>query len=612
MPPAQPRSRATVYLAYLFAVTLAPGASKYTTHLNELPLRSTADFSEQGWGKTWAFSNGPEFTGASGALSRGPGPTGGAILSFSFSCEKTGECGHYVAAIWKLPAPVTAKNAVLIVQAELPPTISLKVRVQDRTGQTLQYSPIMSLEGKYSPSPNTSQIDIPLWHPAEVHWGGLNNGVINDRINQVWLCANNESAIESVGQVILSSAEIVEITEASVDVSADSAEPANQNGSPELRPLIGVSTHDLTDQAGLDAAAAAGFSFIRCDIFWDSLEQQGTYQFGPYDRAFAEIRRRKMGVLWVLGYGHRNHGGRIPKSEEDRLAFARYAAAVAAHFAGPGVRFEVWNEPDGETLGNESTDGDLLRRSLRAMLAVAPNAEVGTGGVWIGRHAFISSLLESAAVEGAKGLSVHPYRDKPESVGDDLNKIRILERKTGKPLPLWDTEWGYSSHPKASNIDGHGSEARNRQAVLCTREFLSAWAVGFKLIVWYDLRDDNYNPLDPEGNFGLLDKDSRAKPSFTDLRTLCKTAEGHRNVGLLKNLPIGAHAMRLEGTNDVTLVVWVDEPTISYSIRANALHLISISDVNGTQQSGHETNNDFATFPVTESQGPVYIRYQKP
>src|SRR5262249_44870544 len=102
-----------------------------SAHAKETML---ADFEDSGAPAPWAFSNGPEFPGATGSLTLGSGHTGsGAHLAYDF----TGG-GHYVAATLTLATPIDAGAIGFWVKA--PAGIHATLRVVDSTGQSLQYN----------------------------------------------------------------------------------------------------------------------------------------------------------------------------------------------------------------------------------------------------------------------------------------------------------------------------------------------------------------------------------------------------------------------------------------------------------------------------------------
>src|SRR5271170_2336809 len=116
------------HLAQLVAValllTLAGTAQATETTID--------DFSSPSSPSPWVFSNGPEFPGATGSLTSGPGASGkGAALAYDF----TGG-GTYVAMTLTLTTPITAGVIGYSAKAAGVHTV---LRVVDSTNQTFQY-----------------------------------------------------------------------------------------------------------------------------------------------------------------------------------------------------------------------------------------------------------------------------------------------------------------------------------------------------------------------------------------------------------------------------------------------------------------------------------------
>src|SRR5438270_1626346 len=130
-------------------------------------------------------------------------------------------------------------------------------------------------------------------------------------------------------------------------------------------PEFGVNIHLLRDERSLDSAHSAGFRFVRMDMLWADVERRGRFRFLAYDALLRACEARQMGVLWILDYGHPDHGGTVPRTPEDVAAFGRFAEAAAAHFQGHNVRYEIWNEPNVAAFWSPSPNPVECRTLLR-------------------------------------------------------------------------------------------------------------------------------------------------------------------------------------------------------------------------------------------------------
>ena len=461
--------------------------------------------------RNWTFSNGGEFPGASGTLSLGRGHDGnGAVLAYRFICFDAAHCGHYVAAIWKAPHPIHLyQQAALSLWVSLSADVRLTVRVTDETGQTLQFHPNAPTLEHQSPA-EWQPVVVPLASKASESWGGANNRSIQGGVATIALLADSPFLHPARGQMAFDDVKLIGAAESSfrIDSSIATVAVARDAGG-DLRSRLGIDIHFLNDERALDLAKAAGFSFVRTDLLWAKLENGGEYQFGPFDGLMHSLEERNLGVLWILDYGHPSHGGESPKSDEDVNAYSRYAAAVVSHFRGHNARFEVWNEPNSKQfLPDTSIYPKVLSTALQRIRRTDGDAIVSTGGTAGFDLTFLASVLQSRSAEKARAIAVHPYRDSvPETSGPDFLLLRDLIRRVGGlNLPLWETEWGYSSAGNGDSPlrdDGHSNIARKRQAVLTVRECLTLWTLGVPLAVLYDLRDDGSNPASRENRISV-------------------------------------------------------------------------------------------------------------
>ena len=593
-------------IAYCLLLWFEIGATAQIGSVVKESFNSSEEF------KHWVFSNGAEFPGSAGTLTGGPGRHGtGAMLSFQFSCIEPKICGHYVAAIRRfVPALDLPGDPALRFWANVPPEVRLAVRLTDETGQTFQYAPDSS-EFEQNSVGGWKEVTVSFRAEASAHWGGMNNGIFNGRLTQLAIVADAR-IVPSQSHLGFDDLSIGALPP--VKVGPSSSILAAPRGSSILGPLIGVNLHQAPGRA-LDMAREAGFSFVRVDLNWQRVERAGQFDFSSYDPLRPELAERGLGVLWVLGYGHPSHGGKYPKSEEDRQAFGLFAAAAARHFSGPDNRFEIWNEPD-NTLGDPSAFASIVQAGARAIRKSNREAEVSSGGISQWNATFYRDSLANCAPQTLSAIGFHGYRDRPETIRRDLASLQALIAETcHQNVPIWDTEWGYSSYSRqtltAGGGDGHSPESRLRQAVLGAREFLCAWASGFPLIVWYDLVDDSDNKVDKESNFGLLCRNLAPKPVFNSIKALTESVKGHQYVGLVPGLPSSIHAMQLEGNLDILLIIWNDNAKVKESLQFTAQQLQSVTDLFGKPVRLSEPQDDQVQLTIAEESGPIYVRFKK-
>jgi len=572
---------------------------------SQVPETSIDNFDAAKKLRHWSFSNGAEFPGASGSLSLGPGHAGrGAALAYRFKCLNPMHCGQYVAATWKAPSPIDVDpGASLSLWARFSPDLRLTVRVVDQTGQTLQFhANAFALEhlapGEWQP------VVIPVTGHAPEHWGGAGTGQLQGRMVEIAILADSRYIHPAQGRMEFDDVQLSKPVDAAFRLNRAAATITAPRGADELRSRLGVDIHFLKDNRTLDLARDAGFSFVRMDVSWAKLEKQHEFDFAPFDELMASLEARNMGVLWLLAYGHPEHGGKSPQSEQDVAAYSRYAAAVVSHFRGHNARFEIWNEPNGKQyLANPAIYPGLLRAALDAIRRQDPGAVVSTGGTSGFDFPFLVPLLQSGSAQKASAIAVHPYRDAgPETLPADLLLLRGLIQRTAQPdTPVWHTEWGYSSYGARYGL------ALKRQAVLAARECLTVWTLGIPAAVFYDLRDDGSDHLNREHNFGLLNQDNSGKPAMKAISLLTGIARNHKYSGLVRNVPDGVHALRLDGAEDIVFVMWNDDAGARPRMQLVRDELLSVSNM-----FGEPLTTEHDEVVLEETAGPVYVRVKRP
>ena len=382
---------------------------------------------------------------------------------------------------------------------------------------------------------------------------------------------------------------------------------------------IGVNVHRFRSNGALDLAHEAGFRFVRADLLWERVERAGAYRFGAYDAMVNALEARGMGVLLILDYGHPDHGGKVPRTAQDRAAFGRFAEAAATHFKGHDARYEIWNEPDIAQFWPAKPDareyGALLREATAAIHKADPGAKVVSGGMSRFDATFLRKAIDPGLGAELSAIGVHPYpRKDPEKIGTELERLRRWARQTfGERVEIWDTEWGYSSASAEGGGwgDGHSYEGRLRQARLAVRELLTVWSAGFPLAVWYDLQDDGADGRNPEQNYGLLDAGGAEKPVMQAVRTLMATVKGREYSGMAQHTPSGIYAMRFDRPSDVLFVVWSELNGKRRTIQYTRENLLSVTGLMGNSL---EKKTDGAAGPRIEidaESGPVYLVWKR-
>jgi MYXO-CTERM domain-containing protein len=547
----------------------------------------------------WVFSNGSEFPGATGSFTSGTGHTGkGGILEYDLT-----KGGHYVSASLTLGTPITA--AAIAYWAKVPAGIHATLRVTDSSGQTLQYTVSRPLEAFDA---NAWFREVVALDAPSSHFGGPDDGVVHQPVKAVSLLAADPPE-PSAGRIAFDDVVAIDVLAPRIDPRAPATSPAPA-GAADLASRLGVNVHFTKDDTALDLAQQAGFTVVRQDLGWSGVEHtKGSYDFSALDTLVASLATRGMKLLLILDYMNSLYPGADSADFATATipAFAALSKAAAQHFKGKNVLFEVWNEPNLDGFWPPHADasqyGALAKAAIAAVHQGDAAAKVSTAGISQFDFAFLRGYLAQGGATGADAIGVHPYRQNgPESVGDDLVAMRaIVGSAASSTPPIWATEWGYSSTWYG---DGHAAENQSKQGDYAVREVLSAWAVGFPLLVYYDVRDDGTDATNAENNFGLLNDDYSPKPAYTAMKTLSQFVKSRSFSGFIATTPSSLHAMQLTSSDRAGAVVWSDAPGGSVTVTVPA----------GTQATGMlgdsvavTTQGTDAVLTVSEPRGPVYL-----
>jgi len=561
----------------------------------------------------WTVSRDAGFPGADGKLTVGPGHTGrGAALEYRF------DRGGAVAAVWTPPKPVGFKHkGAISLWIRAAPEVKITLLVGDKSEGTRRY-PFEVTTIEHPGGGDWRQVVIPFAAKSTGYWDEVHSGAPQGKMTSIGILAESRYAMAMSGSLGFDDVRLLDSPDQTFTLGAGLPVAPAPAGSAELGPRMGINIHTLGDEHMLDVAHEAGFSFVRADLLWRDVERNGRYRFQAYDRLLNALERRAMGALWILDYGHPQHGGDPPRNAEDVAAFARYAEAAAAHFKGRNVRYEVWNEPNTERFWqphpNAREYAALLGQAAAAIHRADPAAKVTSGGLSRIDLPFLAGVIAAGGASGVNAASVHPYRrSAPESFAAELPLLRQLAaRGAGENVEIWDTEWGYASYDYFSkNLrgDGHSAPGRDRQAVLACREALTVWALGLPVAVWYDLRDDGGDPKNPEHNYGLVDDKGEDKPAMKALREVTRIARDHRFAGMVQGVPDGAHAMRLDGGADRMFVVWSEQPDSRITMQVSTEGLVSATNLMGEALKVKNGGRGEAEIALAETGGPIYITF---
>lgn len=548
--------------------------------LDNLSTQTAADGSRV---SGWVFSNGPEFAGAQGNLVlRTASGTPQAELQGDLGCSTgsvittpTSGCGKYVQAIHNFPTarPISAANTRVQVRFKLnEPLFNVGLRLVDSSNQTVQYSlPANTLE---SVAGNTSaEVAVPMSQVSN-YWGGSQSGVPQGSLKQMSVLLSQKPVVGPQGSMVIENVKLVSGTTAEVALSGN--EPLLTQGvNPSLKGRMAVTAayYKVSDKS-LRMAQDAGFSIVRMDMFWDVVEKDGKFNFSIYETALQRLAARGMKALFILSYGHPDHGRGAPVTAQDREAYLNFARQAAQFAKGRNVMgFEIWNEPDNNqywTNGSAQTYAQLLEPARAAVKSIDPTRLVMNGGIsWVNLP-YIMELANTGKLAKLDAFAIHPYRNatSPETFAADLAALRFTLKSKGVNAPVMVTEWGHSSAGLAAATYGNGGDPRARswQMRMVLRTQLTQIALNLPLMTTFQLVDSGTDRNNREHNYGLLDSNLNTKFAYTSLKQLYSLIKDRAYEGLVRDVPPNVHAMRWKGNNRTVYAVWVDAGSLTATV----------------------------------------------
>lgn len=322
---------------------------------------------------------------------------------------------------------------------------------------------------------------------------------------------------------------------------------------------------------------------MRADLSWNQVEgDKGQYNFSAHDALLASLKQRGIRLVLTLASGNNLYdGGLSPHTDEGRAAFAAFASAAAAHFAGEGVIWDFWGEPEQsmswKPAPNLANWALLAKATVPAIRRADPQAIILGPGISHADPALLDTLGKLGVLQLFDAIAVHPYRpEAPESVLDDYSRLRgiIGKYSPDKPLPIVSTEWGYARNywPMAPELTDE------LQASYLARELLVNLAAGVRLSIWYDWSNDGDDLSVGDNNFGLLDLQLNPKPAYFAMRTLADTLRGYHFVASLPQTSLADYVLQFELGAKRTFAVWTTSGThlLGLPVACSAVDIVQL------------------------------------
>jgi hypothetical protein len=231
-----------------------------------------------------------------------------------------------------------------------------------------------------------------------------------------------------------------------------------------------------------EAAVAAAREVLRAAVSrnsfpWHLVErEEGKRDWSRVDAVVDELANAGLAPLftvygspaWASGASTTRPGWELEVPQEDAAferwveAYAEFMRAAVRRYRGRVRLWEVGNEPNERHFWRPQPDprryAAWFRTVSAAIRAEAPEARIAIGGLTgltagccITGRAFLGRLLAEERLD-FDAVAIHPYsghapdrKRRGHSNFDDISLIRDMLVTAGRDVPIWLTEWGWSS-----------------------------------------------------------------------------------------------------------------------------------------------------------------------
>ncbi|WP_418393440.1 endo-1,4-beta-xylanase [Victivallis lenta] len=350
--------------------------------------------------------------------------------------------------------------------------------------------------------------------------------------------------------------------------------------------LFSVCTHSgrwsMVDQLReVEAAATCGVKVVRDSIEWGGIQpERGVWNFEKMD--FLVNAYETVGIEHQAMFAFTAKWAATPERQASKNwldwnrgmpelnAWREYVRTMADRYRGRIRFWEVWNEPDLGGFNQMSLEEyvQLQKATYEELAKAVPEAIVMTGGfaTMTDHPGKKSPTFHRDYLKLAKGaFKVHAYHEHGSfqqfaQVVDE--KFLPMRRETGTEVP-----W-YANETAIHSLNG----AERNQAITLFKKLLFAWSRGSIGYTWYDLRNDGYDPVDGEHNYGMVTNDFQPKPVYSAYNML---AGLYRNMKYIRQYDLGANLWAFEFSDgaDTLIPAWDESgfgSSLTLVVKSNA------------------------------------------
>jgi hypothetical protein len=281
----------------------------------------------------------------------------------------------------------------------------------------------------------------------------------------------------------------------------------------------------------LDICAAA--QVTRNGAWWRYVEKiKGQYDFSNIAAWVSHINtcgssgNGTVGMNFVLNGGNHLYGGKdsdSPKSAAQIQGYTNFVVAVASHFAGKGIIWELYNEPDLSVRDITAAQYATLVISVGKAIRANPTtrAEILMGpSVSEMSCSYMTSMKQLGVLNYVDAVSVHAYvSGAPEQAHWQFAAIKEI---IGPGTALVSGEWGWATCTSSSGapincIGGTMPDvvSQTDQAMYVARQWLGNALLRVPMSIYYEWMNDDDDKAQCESNWGLRNANNGApKPAY--------------------------------------------------------------------------------------------------
>ena len=284
-----------------------------------------------------------------------------------------------------------------------------------------------------------------------------------------------------------------------------------------------------------DICAAA--QVTRNGAWWRYVEKvKGRYDFTDIEKWVASVNRTtgsgcaagagSMGMNFVLNGGNHLYGGldsTSPTTPEQVQGYTNFVVAVITQYAGRGIVWELYNEPDLSV--REMTAAQYAKlvisvgKAVRADPITASETLMGPSISTISCD-YMQSMKQLGVLQYVDAVSVHAYvSGAPEQTHWQFAAIKNI---IGRDTALVSGEWGWAtctspSGAPANCVGGTMPDVVSEadQAMYLARQWLGNAMGRIPMSIYYEWMNDDTDRSQCESNWGLrLANNGAPKPAY--------------------------------------------------------------------------------------------------